>query len=216
MITQNGLSDNLLCTPPQPETLADGNPCADESLAFSSFLLYKLIGKEYETAVQTIMERLNWNMPFGSACYPVIVGGNCYRKNEVGCIINAYTNRALKREFAPYNPSDTINAQNIINIVQRDTDRPFHKVKAVLDQLYASVKDGTVQSGQLLDPIKYKENKEVLDTPKNVDSGVRDTKALFDDVLTYAKYGAIAAAGLGVLYLGFQAFGAFKTIKGAA
>lgn len=216
MITQSGLLNDTLCSQPQAPTLADGNPCVDESLPLSQFFIHKVIGKEYETSVQTIMERLNWNMPFGSGCYPVVAGGNCFRKNEVGCIINAYTNHAMKKEFAPYNPVEAVAAQNIINIVQKDTDRPFHKVKAVLDQLYYSVKDGTVQSGQLLDPIKYKENKEVLETPKNVDSGVRDTKAMFDDILKYGKYGLIGIAGLGVLYVGAQAFGAFKTLKGAA
>jgi len=213
MQTQSGLSS--LCSQTRLSDQAS-NPCVDSNFPFGGFILNKIIGKEYEETCQTIMERLNWNMPFGSACYPVIVGGNCYRLNEVGCIINNYTNHAIAGHFPAYNPADAVTAQTIINTVQRDTDRPFHKVKAVLDQLYYGVKDGTVKSAQLLDPVRYKNNAVILDIPTNVSSGVRDTKAIFDNALTYAKYGLYGAVGLGVLYLGSQAYGAFKTVKGAA
>lgn len=212
MQTQSGLS-----TLRSQTRLSDqaSNPCVDADYPFSQFLLHQVIGKEFEKSVQTVMERCNNNMPLTDVCFPLIVGKNCYRKNQVACIISAYTNRATKKEFPPYSPG-TPNAQTIINVVREDTDQPFHQIKAVLDQLYYGVRDGSVKSAQLLYPVKYTNNKEILDTPQNVASGERDTQALFDNVKKYATYGLYGAVGLGVLYLGFQAYGAFKTVKGAA
>lgn len=237
MTTQNGLTDRL-CTPPSLQgtalTAEKENPCENDKFPLKETIWYTVIGSSYETAITTIRNRINWNI--GVRCYAKETGADvispaafaftriydalssnkCYALNEVACIVNSYTNHASKKEYPAYNPVFKDQAKKIIDIVHADTKKSKDRIEMVLQHLYYGVSDGSIVSWQLLDPIGYEGKKGSMDIPENIDSGERNTEGFLEDIKKYAKVGAIVIGAGAVLYVGVQAVGLFKTVKGAA
>lgn len=237
MATQNGLTDSLCLTPSLQGTALTAekeNPCENDKFPLKETIWYEVIGSSYETAITTIKNRINWNI--GTRCYTqetgidvisgvdyifnriyaAVSGNKCYSMNEVACIVNSYTNHASKKEYPAYNPAFKDQAKKIIDIVYADTKKPKDRIEMVLQHLYYGVADGSIVSWQLLDPIGYEGKKGNMDIPENIDSGERNTVGFLEDIKKYAKVGAIVIGAGAVLYVGVQAVGLFKTVKGAA
>ncbi len=229
---RTGLSD---CTSPYLSgttlTAKGENPCSNDSFPLKETVWYGVIGGDYEKAITTIRNRINYNI--GGGCYTQEIGldaiispaayvlnrlisKGCFSLNEVACIVNSYTNHASKKEYAAFNPANKDEAKRIFDIVHKDTKKAKDRIELVLRHLYYGVADGSITAWQLLDPIGYEAQKGSMNIPENIQSGERDTENLFGDIGTYAKYGAYALGAGVVIYGAVQLLGLFKTIKGAA
>ena len=169
----------------------------------SQSILYKFFGSDYENAVQTITERLNWNI--GAQCYPLIVGSGCYDQSEVGCIVNVYYNLAKTSAIPEYDRKNNAKSIELIEkTVALRSGRQEGRVKAVLYHLYFATMDNSIKTNSILFPIQAKNNQEVKERPKEITSTqtqIENAAAGLGEIGTYLLIGGVVLAGLYALTL---------------
>ncbi len=169
----------------------------------SKSILYKFFGSDYENAVQTITERLNWNI--GVQCYPIIASSGCYDQSEVGCIVNVYYNLAKTGAIPEYNRKDNPKGIAIIEkAVTQKSGKQEGRVKAVLYHLYFATMDNSIKTNSILFPIQAKQNQDVKARPKEITStqtNLENATAGLGEIGTYLLIGGVVLAGLYALTL---------------
>lgn len=175
------------------------DPCTS-SWSFSKSVLYKAFGDDYENAVQTVTERLNWNI--GVQCYPIIAGNGCYDQSEVGCVINTYYNLAKTGAIPEYDRKNNPSAIPLIEkTVTEKSSRPAGRVAAILFHLYYATMDNSIKSDAMLFPVKSKQNNAIRDIPDEVNSTqkkVENATEGFADLLPYVPY---VVGGVALIYV---------------
>lgn len=174
--------------------LADGDACTSD-WPLSKSVLYKFFGQTYENAVQTVMERLNWNI--GPACYPAAFESlGCYLQSEVGCVINVYYNSVKSGAIPEYDRAKNQKAIAVIEkYVTENSGRASGRVAAILYQLYYATVDGSVKTDKILWPIRSATQQQARQIPADIASTDKQLSS-FMDYLPWIIGGTVAVVGL--------------------
>ena len=206
--------------------LKDGdNPCTS-SYPISQYFLWTLFQGDYELAAKTVLKRINYNRVGGefgiyNNCWPIITGldSNCAELSQVACIMNAYYNEVMAQTIPEYDPANLYKTnktqariasetETIITHVTRVTGQVYFRVKEVLAHLYWATYSNTSDriSYQYISPLQYNQNKDKIQKPKDIGSGVDAASdavsGTFDGIITTAKWIlTLGAIGVGVYLL---------------
>lgn len=147
-------------------------------------LLGLLPSGEWERDLNKVFNRTNWNLK----CYI----SPCIELTEVRSIIAIYGNLAGEKQIPEYQVENAGLKKYVELKVNEIYGQDINTVETVLWNLYWATKDGTLSSNVLLQPVKYVQNKDKRETPKNIPSAGDDLESL----LTLIKW-TILIVGIG-------------------
>lgn len=170
---------------------------------FEGFLNY-LLGLWNEESIQAIatklMNRLNYNE--GWTCKIILASDSCFRYSEVRNILMVYANLVLKNGLVEYNRdanTDYIVCKAIADAVPAN----YARVQKVMQNLFDSVKDGSIKGSALLKPRTSAAQKGYNQTPPQLEKYNIDLiDSVGDSLTTLGKWLILGGVGFGVLYFG--------------
>lgn len=159
-----------------------------------------LLGFYWERSISILTYRVNWNKSFW--CYVV----ECISYWDVEAIISIYINLVKTGKIPEYDVKYNYNSiPIIINEVYKIFGKNKDSVDRVLKSLYYATLDGTLPTSELLRPVTYAKNKDIISKPDGLESEKTGFSGFVSDLLSTIRILIIilllAGAGIASYYI---------------